>query len=58
MSMQIIPAIDLLDGSVSACFTATSINCKIYDLDPIKLAEDYAAAGAAMAARGRPGRIS
>jgi phosphoribosylformimino-5-aminoimidazole carboxamide ribotide isomerase len=46
MSMQIIPAIDLLDGDCVRLLHGDFNNCKIYDQNPTKLAEDYAAAGA------------
>jgi len=46
MSMQIIPAIDLLDGDCVRLVRGDFRDCKIYDLDPVKLAADYAAAGA------------
>jgi len=46
MSMQIIPAIDLLDGNCVRLVQGNFNDCKIYDLDPARLAEDYAVAGA------------
>ncbi len=46
MSMQIIPAIDLLDGNCVRLVHGNFNDCKIYHLDPVKLAEEYAVAGA------------
>jgi phosphoribosylformimino-5-aminoimidazole carboxamide ribotide isomerase len=46
MSMQIIPAIDLLDGDCVRLVHGDFNNCKVYDLDVARLAADYAEAGA------------
>lgn len=46
MSMQIIPAIDLLDGVCVRLLHGDFKKCKIYDVDPLALATEYAGAGA------------
>jgi phosphoribosylformimino-5-aminoimidazole carboxamide ribotide isomerase len=46
MSMQIIPAIDLLDGDCVRLLHGNFKQCKIYHLDPHTLARQYASAGA------------
>lgn len=46
MSMQIIPAIDLLDGKCVRLLHGDFNKCKVYDLDPASLAAEYAEAGA------------
>ncbi len=46
MSMQIIPAIDLLDGKCVRLLHGDFNKCKVYDLDPATLASKYAGAGA------------
>ena len=46
MSMTIIPAIDLLDGSCVRLLHGDFAQCKVYDLDAQRLAADYAAQGA------------
>ena len=46
MSLQIIPAIDLLDGHCVRLLHGDFNKCKIYQRDPVMLAEEYAAAGA------------
>jgi phosphoribosylformimino-5-aminoimidazole carboxamide ribotide isomerase len=46
MSMTIIPAIDLLDGSCVRLLHGDFEKCKVYDLDAQRLAADYAAQGA------------
>jgi len=46
MSMQIIPAIDLLDGNCVRLLHGDFKQCKIYDLDAVRLASDYAGEGA------------
>lgn len=46
MAMQLIPAIDLLDGECVRLHKGNFDECKVYDLDPAALAQDYAAAGA------------
>lgn len=47
MNLHIIPAIDLLDGRCVRLLHGDFNNCKFYELDPIVLAADYAAEGAA-----------
>jgi phosphoribosylformimino-5-aminoimidazole carboxamide ribotide isomerase len=46
MSIDIIPAIDLLDGSCVRLLHGDFEKCKVYDLDAGRLAADYAAQGA------------
>ena len=46
MNMKIIPAIDLLDGKCVRLLHGDFNKCKVYDADPISLAEEYADAGA------------
>ena len=46
MSMQIIPAIDLLDGNCVRLLHGDFKQCKIYDLDAVRLASVYAGEGA------------
>ena len=46
MSIQIIPAIDLLDGSCVRLLHGDFEKCKVYELDAIKLAATYAKEGA------------
>ena len=46
MSMQIIPAIDLLDGGCVRLKHGDFKQCKIYAVDPVELAEEYAGEGA------------
>jgi len=46
MSMQIIPAIDLLDGSCVRLLHGDFDKCKVYDLDAVRLAALYAREGA------------
>ena len=46
MSMLIIPAIDLLDGNCVRLLHGDFKQCKIYDLDAVRLASDYAGEGA------------
>lgn len=46
MSMQIIPAIDLLDGSCVRLLHGDFKQCKVYDLDAVRLAALYAREGA------------
>lgn len=46
MTMDIIPAIDLLDGSCVRLLHGDFEKCKVYDLDALRLAADYAAQGA------------
>jgi phosphoribosylformimino-5-aminoimidazole carboxamide ribotide isomerase len=46
MSMQIIPAIDLLDGDCVRLLHGDFEQCKVYDLNPGALAVRYAEAGA------------
>jgi phosphoribosylformimino-5-aminoimidazole carboxamide ribotide isomerase len=46
MSMQIIPAIDLLDGACVRLLHGDFDQCKIYDTDAHGLAREYARAGA------------
>ncbi len=46
MSIDIIPAIDLLDGSCVRLLHGDFNNCKVYDLDAVKLANVYAEEGA------------
>jgi phosphoribosylformimino-5-aminoimidazole carboxamide ribotide isomerase len=46
MSIQIIPAIDLLDGSCVRLLYGDFNKCKVYELDAIRLASTYAREGA------------
>jgi phosphoribosylformimino-5-aminoimidazole carboxamide ribotide isomerase len=46
MSLQIIPAIDLLDGHCVRLLHGDFKQCRIYQHDPATLARDYASAGA------------
>ena len=46
MSIQIIPAIDLLDGSCVRLLHGDFDKCKVYELDAVKLAATYAQEGA------------
>lgn len=46
MSLQIIPAIDLLDGSCVRLLHGDFNKCKVYDLDAVRLAATYAREGA------------
>jgi phosphoribosylformimino-5-aminoimidazole carboxamide ribotide isomerase len=46
MSMIVIPAIDLLDGSCVRLLHGDIEKCRVYDLDALRLAADYAAQGA------------
>jgi len=46
MSMQIIPAIDLLDGSCVRLLHGDFNQCKVYELDAVRLAATYAREGA------------
>ena len=46
MSIGIIPAIDLLDGSCVRLLHGDFSRCKVYELDAGRLASDYAAQGA------------
>jgi phosphoribosylformimino-5-aminoimidazole carboxamide ribotide isomerase len=46
MNMQIIPAIDLLDGSCVRLLHGDFNKCKVYDLDAVRLAATYAREGA------------
>lgn len=46
MNMKIIPAIDLLDGKCVRLLHGDFEQCKVYDVDPVMLAEEYAEAGA------------
>ncbi len=46
MSIQIIPAIDLLDGSCVRLLHGDFNKCKVYELDAVKLASTYAREGA------------
>lgn len=46
MSLQIIPAIDLLDGSCVRLLHGDFEKCKVYDLDAVRLAARYAREGA------------
>ena len=47
MTMQLIPAIDLLDGRCVRLLHGDFDKCKVYELDACRLAADYAAQGAA-----------
>ena len=47
MSFEIIPAIDLLDGSCVRLLHGDFAQCKVYDLDAVRLARRYADDGAA-----------
>jgi phosphoribosylformimino-5-aminoimidazole carboxamide ribotide isomerase len=47
MSLQLIPAIDLLDGSCVRLLHGDFSKCKVYDLDAVRLAARYAQDGAA-----------
>ena len=46
MSLEIIPAIDLLDGSCVRLMHGDFSRCKVYELDAVRLATDYAEQGA------------
>ena len=46
MSIKIIPAIDLLDGSCVRLLHGDFNKCKVYELDAVKLASTYAREGA------------
>lgn len=46
MSVQIIPAIDLLDGSCVRLLHGDFDKCKVYELDAVRLASTYASEGA------------
>lgn len=46
MSFSIIPAIDLLDGSCVRLLYGDFKQCKVYDLDAVRLARQYAEEGA------------
>jgi phosphoribosylformimino-5-aminoimidazole carboxamide ribotide isomerase len=46
MSFQIMPAIDLLDGSCVRLLHGEFNKCKVYDLDAVRLAATYAREGA------------
>ncbi len=46
MSIQIIPAIDLLDGSCVRLLYGDFNKCKVYELDAVRLASTYAREGA------------
>ena len=46
MSIQIIPAIDLLDGSCVRLLHGDFNKCKVYELDAVRLASTYAREGA------------
>jgi phosphoribosylformimino-5-aminoimidazole carboxamide ribotide isomerase len=46
MSLEIIPAIDLLDGSCVRLMHGDFSRCKVYELDAVRLAADYAEQGA------------
>lgn len=46
MSMQMIPAIDLLDGSCVRLLHGDFNKCKVYELDAVRLAATYAREGA------------
>jgi phosphoribosylformimino-5-aminoimidazole carboxamide ribotide isomerase len=46
MTIQIIPAIDLLDGSCVRLLHGDFEKCKVYELDAVKLASTYAKDGA------------
>ena len=46
MSIQIIPAIDLLDGSCVRLLHGDFNKCKVYELDAVRLAATYAREGA------------
>lgn len=46
MSIDIIPAIDLLDGSCVRLLRGEFDKCKVYDLDAVRLARQYADEGA------------
>ena len=46
MTLQIIPAIDLLDGSCVRLLRGDFNKCKVYELDAVKLAATYAQEGA------------
>ena len=45
MTLQIIPAIDLLDGSCVRLLRGDFNKCKVYELDAVKLAVDTAQEG-------------
>jgi len=47
MTMQILPAIDLLDGNCVRLKHGDFSKCKVYDVDPLELAGKYAHQGAA-----------
>lgn len=44
--MQLIPAIDLLEGACVRLLKGDFDQCQVYDVDPVQLAAEYAAAGA------------
>lgn len=46
MTVEIIPAIDLLDGSCVRLLHGDFNKCKVYDLDAVRLADRYARQGA------------
>ena len=46
MSLTLIPAIDLLDGRCVRLLHGDFARCKVYELDAVRLAADYAAQGA------------
>ena len=46
MTIEIIPAIDLLDGSCVRLLHGDFDKCKVYDLDALRLANQYASDGA------------
>jgi phosphoribosylformimino-5-aminoimidazole carboxamide ribotide isomerase len=46
LTMKILPAIDLLDGDCVRLMHGDFNQCKVYDVDPVKLAEKYAEEGA------------
>jgi phosphoribosylformimino-5-aminoimidazole carboxamide ribotide isomerase len=46
VSLTILPAIDLLDGSCVRLLHGDFDKCKVYDLDAVRLATNYAAQGA------------
>src|SRR5210317_1584977 len=46
MTLEIIPAIDLLDGSCVRLLHGDFDQCKVYEMDAVRLASVYAAEGA------------